>query len=268
MVLLAPPSTADQVIRELSRSCVGGQHVTVQHAPVDSLLFVGNIPLHFTTVDLRSQFSPCGQLGRVLVVHSPLTGQNKGYGLVELALQEQALKAKRTLAMRTVGGRTLRVDCVDSALETAEDVQSSTLFVDQLPKGFRSNERLRGLFTPHGSVTFCQIALSSNSGAPRGFAFVDMATWEEAERAQTACNGADLGGRSIRVSFGMPGRPGSLILHTKTAATQPLMVSWASWWASWGVDPAYLDLHLSLVALICGRCLVLAVFSLPPSRCL
>ena len=224
-VLLAPPSTADQVVQELSMSCVRGQSVTVQHAPVDSLLFVGNIPLHFTSEDLHDKFSPCGELGRVIVVHSPLTGQSKGYGLVELALQEQALSAKRTLAMRTVSGRTLRVDCVDTALGAVEDVHSCTLFVDQLPKGFRSNERLRGLFTRHGTVTFCQIALSSNSGAPRGFAFVDMATWEEAERAQVACNGADLGGRNIRVSFGMPGRPGSLILQTKTVAKQPLTVS-------------------------------------------
>ena len=225
VVLLAPPSTADQVVRELSGSSVGGQSVTVQHAPVDSLLFVGNIPLHFTSEDLRATFSSCGELARVVVVHSPLTGQSKGYGLVELALQEQALEAKRALAMRTVGGRTLRVDCVDSPLEVVEDIHSCTLFVDQLPKGFRSNERLQELFARHGTVVFCQIALSSNSGAPRGFAFVDMATWEEAERAQVACNGAELGGRSIRVSFGMPGRPGSLILQAKTVAKQPLTVS-------------------------------------------
>lgn len=225
VVLLAPPSTADQVVHGLGSSNVGGQNVTMYHAPVDSLLFVGNIPLHFTSEDLRAAFSPYGDLGRVLVVHSPRTGQSKGYGLVEMALQEQALEAKRTLAMQAIGARTLRVDCVDSALEVVEDIHSCTLFVDQLPKGFRSNQRLRELFARHGTVIFCQIALSSNSGAPRGFAFVDMATWEEAERAQETCNGEDLGGRNIRVSFGMPGRPGSLILQTKTVAKQPHAVS-------------------------------------------
>ena len=63
------------------------------------------------------------------------------------------------------------------------------------------------------------------SGVSRGFAFVDMSTWLEAESAQEHCNGAVLSGHDIRVSFGMPCRPGACILQHKNTISIPF-VSW------------------------------------------
>ena len=69
-----------------------------------------------------------------------------------------------------------------------------------------------------------QVALTS-SGASRGFAFIDMSTWQEAEAAQSSCNGARVSGHEMRVSFGMPCRPGACILQHKNSINIPLCVS-------------------------------------------
>ena len=53
------------------------------------------------------------------------------------------------------------------------------------------------------------------SGCPRGFAFVDMSSSEEAESVQKNCNGFVMDGHEIRVSYGMPCRPGACILQPR-----------------------------------------------------
>ena len=67
-----------------------------------------------------------------------------------------------------------------------------------------------------------QVALTVN-GVSRGFAFVDMSTWQEAELAQELCNGAVLSGQEMRVSFGMPCRPGACILQHKNSISIPFV---------------------------------------------
>ena len=62
-----------------------------------------------------------------------------------------------------------------------------------------------------------------SSGVSRGFAFIDMSTWKEAESAQENCNGAVLSGHEIRVSFGMPCRPGACILQHKNSISIPFV---------------------------------------------
>ena len=50
-----------------------------------------------------------------------------------------------------------------------------------------------------------------------------MSTWQEAELAQERCNGALMSGHEIRVSFGMPCRPGACILQHKNTVTIPFV---------------------------------------------
>lgn len=52
----------------------------------------------------------------------------------------------------------------------------------------------------------------NQTGVSRGFAFVDYATAEEAEKGQKVHNGALLEGTNIRVAYGTPGRTGASIL--------------------------------------------------------
>ena len=65
-----------------------------------------------------------------------------------------------------------------------------------------------------------QIALTV-SNTSRGFAFVDMASSDEAEKAQANCSGTTIKAHEIRVSFSMPCRPGACILQPRNNSSLP-----------------------------------------------
>lgn len=51
-----------------------------------------------------------------------------------------------------------------------------------------------------------QVAINTTNGAPRGFAFVDYETVEEAEQSQEYHDGTQIGDSNIRVTFCTPGK--------------------------------------------------------------
>ena len=142
------------ILHSTSLNC---HYLTASQTNPDSLLFVGNLPLTYTRQDLHNLFSPYGEILRCLVVCSPETGRNKGYGFVEYMQREEAVLAKQQMATKVVGLRSLRVDFADNAMQTVEDLQSETLFVDRLPKGFQQEELLMEKFANYGTVNFCQV---------------------------------------------------------------------------------------------------------------
>lgn len=72
-----------------------------------------------------------------------------------------------------------------------------------------SESQLREMFEAHGVVTSAKLATDRETGRPRGFGFVEMAD-EGAQKAITALNGMDNGGRSLTVNEARPreGGPG------------------------------------------------------------
>lgn len=73
------------------------------------------------------------------------------------------------------------------------------LFVGNLPYTV-TEERLREMFQADGrSVNRVTIVTDRESGRSRGFAFVEMASSEDAQAAVGALNGMDLEGRALRV---------------------------------------------------------------------
>ena len=63
---------------------------------------------------------------------------------------------------------------------------------------------LRALFEQAGSVVACDIMTDRHTGRSKGFAFVEMATQEEADRAIETCNGKDFAGRPLTVNEARP----------------------------------------------------------------
>jgi RNA recognition motif-containing protein len=67
-----------------------------------------------------------------------------------------------------------------------------------------SEGELRSMFEPFGAVDSATVVMDRATGRSRGFGFVEMPNSEEAEKAITALNGKDSGGRSLTVNEARP----------------------------------------------------------------
>ena len=67
-----------------------------------------------------------------------------------------------------------------------------------------TNEGLREAFARFGVVESARVMTDRETGRSRGFAFVEMATEAEAERAIAGLSGTTLDGRMIRIDKAMP----------------------------------------------------------------
>ena len=76
------------------------------------------------------------------------------------------------------------------------------LFVGNLDFG-ATEESIRSLFAPHGTVEKVHLATDRETGRSRGFAFVEMAEGD-ANKAIAALNGTKIGGRALNVNEARP----------------------------------------------------------------
>jgi cold-inducible RNA-binding protein len=80
---------------------------------------------------------------------------------------------------------------------------ATKLYVGNL--SFRTtSEELRDAFAAVGTVESASVIEDRETGRSRGFAFVEMATPEEATAAIEAFNGKDFGGRNLTVNEAKP----------------------------------------------------------------
>jgi RNA recognition motif-containing protein len=72
------------------------------------------------------------------------------------------------------------------------------LYVGNLP--FTATEdSVRALFSPHGTIESLALVSDRDTGQPRGFGFIEMSN-ADATRAMQALNGTDFAGRALRVN--------------------------------------------------------------------
>ena len=72
------------------------------------------------------------------------------------------------------------------------------LYVGNLPFS-ATEDSLKALFAPHGTVEKVSLITDRDTGRPRGFGFVEMSN-ADASRAMQALNGKDFDGRSLKVN--------------------------------------------------------------------
>jgi RNA recognition motif-containing protein len=77
------------------------------------------------------------------------------------------------------------------------------LYVGNLPYSTGEAE-LQELFSRAGTVESVRVMRDPATGRARGFAFVEMATDEEAQKATTELNQYSIGGRSLTVNEARP----------------------------------------------------------------
>jgi RNA recognition motif-containing protein len=82
-------------------------------------------------------------------------------------------------------------------------VQNSKLYVGNL--SFKTTEDgLVNAFSAFGQVRRATVVTDRDTGRPRGFAFVEMSSDDEAQQAIDGLNGQSLDGREIQVNVARP----------------------------------------------------------------
>ena len=72
------------------------------------------------------------------------------------------------------------------------------LFIGNLP--FSATEQsVRALFEPHGTIDSLALINDRDTGRPRGFGFIEMPS-ADASKAMQALNGKDFEGRALKVN--------------------------------------------------------------------
>ena len=67
-----------------------------------------------------------------------------------------------------------------------------------------TEDELRNAFAAIGQVVSCDLIMDRFTNKPRGFAFVQMSTQDEANKAVAELNGKDFMGRALRVNEARP----------------------------------------------------------------
>jgi RNA recognition motif-containing protein len=76
---------------------------------------------------------------------------------------------------------------------------NSKLYVGNLPFN-ATDDDLENAFGAHGPVTSARVITDRDTGRSRGFGFVEFENETDAQAAQEALDGQDLGGRALRVN--------------------------------------------------------------------
>jgi RNA recognition motif-containing protein len=83
-------------------------------------------------------------------------------------------------------------------LPFTRDFFMTKLYVGNLPFS-ATEEAIRNLFAPHGTVEKVSLINDRETGRPRGFGFVEMSN-ADASRAMQALNGKEMDGRALKIN--------------------------------------------------------------------
>ena len=73
-------------------------------------LYVGSLPYSTTDDQLKDQFSAAGTVVSAHVIIDKMSGRSKGFGFVEMATKEEALKAIEMFNGQDMAGRNIVVN--------------------------------------------------------------------------------------------------------------------------------------------------------------
>jgi cold-inducible RNA-binding protein len=91
----------------------------------------------------------------------------------------------------------------NSPLSNSKEVKVKKIFVGNLDFS-ATEDSIRTLFEPYGGVDSVNLVTDRDTGRSRGFAFVEMSDSGGADKAITALNGTNLGGRALNVNEAHP----------------------------------------------------------------
>lgn len=211
-----------------------------QHGKVDTSqhhhIFVGDLSPEIETETLRTAFAPFGEISDCRVVKDMVTGKSKGYGFVSFVRKKDATTAIEQMNGQWLGSRSIRTNWAtrkpaapgSNASNNDQDsyggggkphsagghgggggggksLNYDEVFQQASPMNFTvycggvadSDENtIRGSFSPYGRI------LEIRYFRDKGYAFIRYDNKESACSAIVAVNGTEIGGQSVKCSWG------------------------------------------------------------------
>ncbi|XP_035190534.1 nucleolin isoform X1 [Oxyura jamaicensis] len=163
-------------------------------------LFVKNLPYRLTEEEMKNVFENAVEVRLVLNKE----GSSKGMAYVEFKTEAEADKALEEKQGTEIDGRAMVIDYTGEKSQQENqkgggERESKTLIVNNLSYA-ASEETLQELFKKASSIKMPQ----NNQGRPKGYAFVEFTTAEDAKEALNSCNNTEIEGRAIRLEFSSP----------------------------------------------------------------
>ncbi|KAI8801233.1 hypothetical protein BJ742DRAFT_716186 [Cladochytrium replicatum] len=186
-------------------------------------VYVKNLSFSTTEAVLREAFSGCRGLRSVRIPKKTdaKTGNrlSMGFGFLEFSGREEAKSVLKSMQGFVLDGHTLQLKLSNAATKGADasaasrkrkgeedkgvEVTGSKLIVRNIP--FQATKKdLRQLFAPFGTLKSLRLP-KKHDHTPRGFAFVDFLTTQEARSAFSALSSTHLYGRRLVMEWAKVG---------------------------------------------------------------
>merc|ERR1712063_223359 len=166
-------------------------------------MFVGNLPWSASEDEIREFFGDL-EISDLRMMTDRQTGNFKGFCYVDFADQQNAEKAF-ALAGSDYGGREIKVDYTqaaatnNNAYNNTQGEKSKTCFVGNLSYNCDESS-IRDCFGEAGSTASVRMITDRDTGASKGFCYVEFEDQDGADTALTY-HGYELDGRNIRVTY-------------------------------------------------------------------
>ncbi|KXN86332.1 Nuclear localization sequence-binding protein [Leucoagaricus sp. SymC.cos] len=169
-------------------------------------IFVGHLSWSIDNDRLAQEFAHCGEVVSATVQTDRNTGRSRGFGYVHFTSTEAVEKALE-MNGKEIDGRAINVD--RSTPPDPNQVRekrsrnfndqisppSSTLFIANLP--FSINEDTLWTYFENHSVKTIRLPTDRDTGAPKGFGYVELESVEDAKKAFEALSGTEIEGRGV-----------------------------------------------------------------------
>ncbi|KAF4582887.1 RNA recognition motif containing protein [Ophiocordyceps camponoti-floridani] len=178
-------------------------------------LFVRSLPPSATNESLADFFAQHFPVKHAVVVRDHDTKESRGYGFVTLADADDAADARKILDKTAWEGKSIRVDVAEprhrktttggsdadapAKAGKSEARKSTKLIIRNLPWSVKTSEQLSRLFMSFGKVKFAD--LPKTNGKLKGFGFVTLRGYKNAEKALESVNGKIIDGRPVAVDW-------------------------------------------------------------------
>lgn len=174
--------------------------VTVQ----STKLYFGNLPYNCDSAQLAGIIQEYASPEMVEVLYERDTGRSRGFAFVTMSSVEDCEAVIQNLDGSQYYGRTLRVNMSDKPKQKEPLYPESEykLFVGNLSWSVTS-ETLTEVFQEYGNVVGARVLYDGDTGRSRGYGFVCYSSKQEMDAAVESLNGAEIEGRSIRISLAL-----------------------------------------------------------------